>query len=236
MSRNFVAFDIETAKIDLPEFTDWRQHRPLGITCIASQTTVCDEPRVWFTQTTSGTPAARMTAEDVVAFVSYLEEQRAAGFVPLTWNGLGFDFDVLAEESGRKAACRDLARGHVDMMFHVFCEKGFPVALDKVAAGMGLAGKTKGMSGKEAPGRWAIGDHQSVIKYVSQDVRTTLAVASAAESAKGMAWITGQGKRGWMALPAGWMTVDIARKQPLPDTSWMSEPKPRSSFTAWLDG
>lgn len=177
-----------------------------------------------------------MAAEDIAAFVSYLEDQCAAGFVPLSWNGLGFDFDVLAEESGQRAACRNLALAHVDMMFHVFCEKGFPVALDKVAAGMGLPGKTKGMTGKEAPHRWSAGDHQSVIEYVSQDVRTTLAVAAAAENGKGMAWITGQGKRAWLPLPAGWMTVDVARKRPLPDTSWMSDPKPRSSFTAWLDG
>jgi hypothetical protein len=236
MSRNFVAFDIETAKVDLPEFSDWRQHRPLGITCIASQTTACDEPRIWFTKTPSGTPAARMAAKDIAAFVSYLDAQKAADFLPLTWNGLGFDFDVLAEESGRKSACRDLALGHVDMMFHVFCIKGFPVALSKVASGMGLPGKTQGMSGREAPSRWAAGDHQSVIEYVCQDVRTTLAVASAAERGKGMSWITGQGKRAWMPLPAGWMTVDVARTQTLPDTSWMSEPKPRSSYTAWLDG
>lgn len=236
MPRNFIAFDIETARIDLPEFTDWRHNRPLGITCIASQTTTCGGPRIWYSKTPSGSPAARMTAADIAGFVSYLEEQKAAGFVPLTWNGLGFDFDVLAEESGQKSACRDLALEHVDMMFHVFCEKGFPVALDKVAAGMGLPGKTKGMSGKEAPQRWALGDHQSVIEYVSQDVLTTLAVASAAEDGKGMAWITGQGKRAWMPLPAGWMTVDVALRQPLPDTSWMSEPKSRSSYTAWLDG
>ena len=36
MSRKYVAFDIETAKI-LPEnFGDLHDHRPLGITCMAT--------------------------------------------------------------------------------------------------------------------------------------------------------------------------------------------------------
>ena len=40
---------------------------------------------------------------------------------------------MLAEESGSGDPCRELALGHVDMMFHIFCEKGFPVSLEKAA-------------------------------------------------------------------------------------------------------
>ena len=32
--------------------------------------------------------------------VRYLEDQVGQGFTLLTWNGLGFDLDVLQEESG----------------------------------------------------------------------------------------------------------------------------------------
>ena len=38
MGRNYLAFDIETAKdVPGPDF-NWKRHRPLGITCIASGT------------------------------------------------------------------------------------------------------------------------------------------------------------------------------------------------------
>ncbi len=232
---NYVAFDVETAKTGDWDFSDWRRHRPLGITCIASVTTTCAQPRVWATRTSSGTYAPQMSQEDVAAFVTYLEEQADKGFVPLTWNGLSFDFDVLSEESSREADCKELAAAHVDMMFHFFCEKGFFVGLDAVAAGMGLVGKTKGMSGKLAPLYWAEGKHDAVLEYVSQDVRTTLEVALAAERGGGVSWITKKGKPSRLGLPSGWLTVEQARSLPFPDTEWMSDPVDRDSFLTWLD-
>ena len=42
--------------------------------------------------------------------VRYLEDQVAQGYTLLTWNGLGFDLDILAEESGMLPNCRRLAR------------------------------------------------------------------------------------------------------------------------------
>jgi len=63
--------------------------------------------------------------------VQHLSDMAADGFSILTWNGLGFDFDILAEESGAAASCREFALGHVDMMFHVFCSLGYPVGLEK---------------------------------------------------------------------------------------------------------
>ena len=57
---------------------------------------------------------------------------------------LGFDFDILAEESGMLDDCRRLARDHVDMMFHVVCQLGFGVSLDSAARGMAFIGKARG--------------------------------------------------------------------------------------------
>ena len=37
-----------------------------------------------------------------------------------------------------------------------------------------------------------------------------------------------------MALPKGWLTVEVAGKLPEPDTFWMSEPGSRSDFTGWM--
>ena len=40
-----------------------------------------------------------MSREEAAALVHYLEDRTKEGYTLLTWNGLGFDFDILAEES-----------------------------------------------------------------------------------------------------------------------------------------
>src|SRR5437899_2067006 len=170
MTRKYLAFDIETAAdIPGPDF-NWRPHRPIGITCAAIVASDSPDPVVWHGKTDAGAPAARMTCDEARLLVKMLVQKVAEGYTIVTWNGLGFDFDVLAEESGAREPCRELAHGHVDMMFHIFCEKGFPVSLEKAATAMGIAGKLAGLSGWQAPKLWAAGDHQKVLDYVAQDV------------------------------------------------------------------
>ena len=234
MARKYIAFDIETAKIVPGTDFNWKPHRPLGITCIASLSSESDEPRVWITRSSSGAPAPQMSRDDVAAFVQHLDDSVGDGLTPLTWNGLGFDFDILAEESGLIDRCRELVDDHVDMMFHVVCEKGFPVALKNAAAGLQLPGKLAGVEGIDAPPLWAKGKYDLVMEYVSQDVRTTLGVARESERRRSFAWTTRQGSVSTMPLPQGWLSVKTALKLPLPDTSWMSNPLSRRDFTSWL--
>ncbi len=111
-----------------------------------------------------------MNRQDAEGLVRYLCEMADAGFTILTWNGLGFDFDILAEESGAMESCKSCALGHVDMMFHIVCSLGYPVGLEKGAQGMGLAGKPEGMTGFKAPKLWAEGRYDEVLQYVTQDV------------------------------------------------------------------
>lgn len=82
------------------------------------------------------------------------------GYTLLTWNGLGFDFPVLADESGLLAECQEFARNHVDMMFYILCIRGHRLGLDTAAKGMGLPGKTEGMTGADAPKLWADGQYE----------------------------------------------------------------------------
>src|SRR5260370_14536280 len=98
----------------------------------------------------------------------------ANGYRILTWNGLGFDFDILADESGAAASCKECALGHVDMMFHVFCSLGYPVGLDKAAQGMGLPGQQPGLSGIKAPALCAQGHFKAVLEYVAHAVSTAI--------------------------------------------------------------
>ncbi len=234
MDRKYLAFDIETAKEVPGDDFNWKPHRPLGITCLASQSTDCDEPRIWFSRTEAGSPAPQMTAADVAAFVRFLVDAASDGVVPLSWNGLSFDLDILAEESGLIEPCQTLARNHVDMMFHVVCEKGFPVSLKNAASGLGVQGKLAGVEGIDAPSLWAKGKYDVVTEYVAQDVRTTLAVALKAEKQRSFAWKTRKGTTSSMPLRQGWCTVEQAARLPLPDTSWMSDPPKREDFMSWL--
>ena len=132
------------------------------------------------------------------------------------------------------ADCMELAMGHIDMMFHVYCLKGFPIGLDSVAQGMGLQGKPPGMHGALAPSLWAEGEKQKVLDYVAQDVRTTLEIMHAVEINRRLTWVARSGRYQRLPMPGGWQTVRQALDLPEPDTSWMSNPLPRERFTSWL--
>ena len=232
--KRFLAFDIETAK-DLPEgVTDILAHRPLGIVCAAATAKDLPDPIVWHGRDPAGHPAPRMSATEAAQVVSDLAGYVSQGYTLLTWNGLGFDFDILAEESGRTKECAVLAADHVDMLFHVLCSRGHLVSLQKAAEGMRLSGKKAGVSGALAPAMWAAGRHQEVIDYCVQDTRLTLQLAEASEAAHFLAWVTQRGTRGQMPLPRGWLTVRNALALPLPDTSWMSDPPKRDRFLGWI--
>lgn len=140
----------------------------------------------------------------------------------------------MAEESGMFDACKRLAWGHVDMMFHVFCELGHPVGLAAAAKGMKLPGKPQGMSGIMAPQMWADGKRKEILEYVAQDARTTLDLAMACEQQDCFRWITRKGDTRRMAMPGGWLTTAQAEKLPKPDTAWMTTPMSRQKFTGWM--
>ena len=159
MARKYLSFDIETAK-DVPG-TDfnWQPHRPLGISCAAALPSDAKQPIVWHGRQPDGSPAHQMSKTEVGQVVNQLVELVSQGYTLLTWNGLGFDLDVLAEESGSVDRCRTLAINHVDMMFHVFCDRGFPGGARQGGAGAGNSREAGGnvwVAGSQAVGREAI--------------------------------------------------------------------------------
>jgi hypothetical protein len=230
----YLAFDIETAK-ELPgDFSLWRNHRPIGICCAATFASDEETPKLWHSKISDGAPARRMNIYDACQLVDYLRGMMQQGYIVLTWNGASFDIDVLAEESGARDHCRACVHDHIDMMFHVFCLLSYPIGLEKVAQGLGLSGKTAGMSGMEAPMMWAKGEYDKVLAYVAQDVRLALQIARECERRKAFSWITQKGTRKTESLPGGWKTVREAMKLPRPDTSWMTKPMVRENFIAWM--
>ena len=130
--------------------------------------------------------------------------------------------------------CKQLARDHVDMMFHVFCQLGYPIGLGKAAEGMGVPGKSSSEAQKRAPDMWADGKYDEILEYVAQDVRVTLSIAEACEQRKEICWITRKGYPSCKPLADGWLTVMGALELPEPDTSWMDTPMLRTRFTDWL--
>ncbi len=233
MTRRYVAFDIETAKV-LPEgVSDLLAHRPLGIACAAAVFSDSGATMTWHGKA-GGQPSASMSQAEAREMVTDLGRFVRDGYTLLSWNGLSFDWNILAEESGRPDECAELALQHVDMMFHAVCQLGHFVSLAKAAEGLGLPGKTEGMSGQNAPILWAEGRHAQVLEYNVQDARLTLAVAVEAERRRELAWKTRKGTLGRMPIPKGWLNVQEAQGLALPDTSWMADPPRRERFTVWF--
>jgi len=231
----YLAFDLEIAKV-IPEGANWSRYRPFGIS-VAATLTDDGDLRLWYGGPGGEEPPwDQMSGLQVQSLIAYLEVMVEQGYTIVTWNGTGFDFDVLAEESALHEECKALALGHVDIMFHFFCENGFPLSLDRAAKGMGLPGKTEGMNGALAPVLWAEGRRQEVLDYVAQDVRVTLDVFRAIQERGYLSWISRSGNVCYWQPAAGrLLTVREAMELPLPDTSWMSNPWPRSKFTSWME-
>jgi hypothetical protein len=237
--RKALAFDLEIVK-NIPEGVEWRDIRPIGISCAAGL--LSNEPlsRLWFhkDEQTEEPLSGGMSQQYLQHLVQDLLFWMNDGYTIVTWNGLSFDFDVLAEESGMFDECKEIALNHVDMMFHFLCVKGFPVGLDAVAKGLSLGGKKAGMSGADAPNLWAsdiLSDRLKVLRYVHQDSLSTLEIYEKATQIRAINWITKKGKYSYMPLSEGFKTVKECLDFPLPDTSWMDTPLTREEFYSWTE-
>jgi hypothetical protein len=168
------------------------------------------------------------------------------GYRIVTVNGLGFDFDILAEEcesDSAAEACQRLALEHTDIGFAMFCQKGFMVGLSAMAKGLGVAGKTEGMSGALAPSMWAESreGQDKVLEYVQQDVQATADIYDALIVRQRMYWTTKRGTRSkypWRPLFSNGhiLSVREALELPEPDTSWMDNAWSREKFCGWTEG
>lgn len=234
MSRRFIAFDIETAKLLPEDAKDILQHRPLGISCAAACASDGSVVRTWSGRLPDGSVAPQLSPAEAKGLVADLQAYVAQGYTLTTWNGLHFDFNVLAEEADAWAECGSLALNHVDMMFHVVCARGHFLGLQAACQGMGLGGKTEGVSGALAPQMWAEGRFEEVLAYCARDVEVTAQLAAAGDEARALRWITQKGREASFRMPEGWLAARDAQALPEPDTSWMSSPPQRADFTSWI--
>jgi RNase_H superfamily len=234
IDRKYLAFDVETAKPQPANNYDWKSYRPLGISCAATFLSGAHEPLLWYGGANRKRPTKRMPRQEAQALVNYLEKQVECGYTIVTWNGVNFDLDVLAEESGMLEKCRNLAINHVDMMFHVLCRLGYGISLDSAAKGMNLLGKNENLTGILAPQLWAEGRRKDVLEYVAHDAEITLELAEICEAQGLLRWLTRSGRGRKLPLPNGWLPVRLAEKLPKNGTSYMWPHWSRVRFTAWL--
>jgi hypothetical protein len=229
--------------------SSWEAWRPLGISCAATLTSD-GERKTWATPVSTGGYALRMTPQDVRAMADYLWDAQQNEYPIVTWNGLQFDFDVLAEECqdiDYKHKCAQMALEHIDPMWQFFCQMGYPVGLNKVAKGLGLEGKTEGMSGALAPVYWREGPEKQefVLEYVIQDVLATAQVYQEIVNRQKVHWITSKGipsRSPWRPVMRGQrlLTCIECLDLKVPDTSWQKQDRKfktltREGFYAWTE-
>lgn len=228
MGRKYVGFDIETEAI-IPEGENLRDHRPLGITCVGFDTAEDGT-------TTIGAVGEHMMLEEIKSVVAALERYVEEGYTIATWNGLAFDFDILAEEAadpelGARIAKLATGEHHVDLMFHFLCVKGFRCGLAKACEGMEIEGKVEGMSGASAPELWATGEREKVLEYVGQDACIQRRLVEKVEADRRLYWVTAKGtlSHAVMGKPR---TPREALRIPEPDVTWMDNP-PARKWSYW---
>ena len=241
----FVAFDMEIAR-PVPDGPDILAGRP-GIACAAiaregePQADVLFDPAVSPELFDPATHA--MTSAGALRILDVLVQAASRGDRIVTWNGAGFDFRLLADETGRRAECARLARGSVDMMFQVLCERGHPLALDTALKGAGLppklgevrlrSGDVSRIDGAAAPAFWQAGEYAAVMEYCAADTMGTLALAVVCQRSRRLAWVSQKGRPNEIPLRNGWLTVEQCLALPLPDTSWMTRPMSRDGVVGW---
>ena len=220
--------------------SDWKNHRPLGITCaalMADKTQQKYTPDFWWQNPKMNKGTCQKVAHDLCE----LSER----YKIITWNGLNFDFDVLAEESGMYKECAELALNHIDLMLIVVTMRGHWLGLDKAAKGANIQGKLKNvilsdgaplndMSGGKAPGLWKAGEYKAVLDYLADDVRVTLELAQWIEKNKRIQWISDKGYEQSFKVPKLYTVKECLELSRDTIPHWVTNPIELKSMMEWI--
>jgi hypothetical protein len=232
MSR-IVSFDIEIANVfTLAPGEDLERHAPFDIS-VAAAARQDGSVRHWHARGATGKPTGILDARLAREVLEYLRGEQRAGARVCAWNGLSFDLRWLGHVAQDLPLATEVALELYDPMFQFAAMKGFPIGLAAVAEGMGIT-QRKLMSAERAPVEWQAGNHQLVLDYVAGDCTLTNQVVAAIEKAGGVKWRTKRGTLSSESMARLRQVKDVMRDPP-PDQSWMSEPKPISNYWAWMN-
>ena len=149
------------------------------------------------------------------------------------WNGLSFDLKWIGHQAEDIPFAARIALKSFDPMFQFFNQAGFPVALGKVAEGMGIS-QEKLMDGADAPRQWRAGKHQEVMDYCLGDCQMTNLIICAIQKAKQVRWVTARGSISSKPMPR-LKSVEEVIRDPEPDQSWMDTPMAKENFYKWIE-
>lgn len=193
-----------------------------------------------------------METDEVDELVIYLRDSVKEGDKILTWNGLQFDFKVLARYTSMPEIVVDIALNHhIDMMFEVFCRKGFMLGLDAACVGQSVEGKGD-IHGDLAPHLWQDNPQGLIdagrpdlaeidpdrrrkmcLEYVVSDTKISAILFEELMKKKRLNWTAKSGRANWVTYTG--LSVKECLALPTPDTSWMSNPFHRSDFHRWTE-
>lgn len=223
--------------------SNWKNHRPLGITCaalMAEPDNIDNNPLAfWYYPNKLNQQQSKKIVTDLITMTDTFD------YKIVTWNGLNFDFDVLAEESGMYEECAELALNHIDLMLITVTLRGHFLGLDKAAKGANIQGKLKqvklkdgtpleNMSGGKAPGLWKAGEYQAVLDYLAEDVRVTLELAQWIEQNKMIRWTSYRGYEQFFHVPKLYTVRECLELSRNTIPEWVTNPIELKSMMEWI--
>lgn len=227
-----LSFDIEISDVfELGKNEDMEKYAPFHIS-VAATAIHNGELLLWYSKDTDGTPALNLTQQRARELLEYLKQRQDQGFMLCAWNGLSFDLKWIGHQANDMKLAAQIALKSYDPMFQFFNQKGFPVGLANVAAGMGI-GQEKLMDGADAPKEWRAGNYDRVMKYVAGDCQMTNLIVSAIQDAKEVRWLTSKGSIKTEPMER-LKPVEEVIDDPAPDQSWMDTPLPKIKFYQWV--
>ena len=184
-----------------------------------------------------------MSKETGKKLVNKMMDLMKLGYVPFTWNGASFDFPLLGYYTGMIEECGEIALNHYDAMLYIVFNKGYFLGLDAALIGAGLETKRHsvtlndgseliGFSGAQAPEYWRNKEFSAVKYYLDGDVIQPLRLFDVIMLNGGVRWTSKSGKP--MFVKQSHTLVKDLFKLPVPNTSWMENPKPRKDFVSWI--
>ncbi len=228
---NLLSFDIEIADVfDLRPGEDIETYAPFHIS-VAATAIYGGEERLWYSQDPDERPALTLTQERARELLAYLEAMQNAETMLCAWNGLSFDLKWIGYQADDMRRAARIALGIYDPMFQFFNQKGFPVGLASVGAGMGI-GQVKLMASADAPKEWRAGHFERVMDYVLGDCQMTNQIVRAIQERGEVRWQNRKGLLSAEPMPRLY-TVEEVIEHPEPDQSWMDRPIPKANFYRW---
>lgn len=241
--RDFVAWDLEIANTNIPKDFSGNlfEYSPLYISCGAIAYRDREDGSIK-NQFWQGDP--HMTKETALDMLQVMKEFVDEGRTLLSFNGAQFDFKVLAQITGKRNLCAQLALNHYDIMYDVFLHKGYFVGLDSVLKfhDMGKVHKVTlsdgkvlpNMDGSKAPELWKEGEKEAVLEYLRGDVDGLLKVAEVIEERNKIEWYSRKGN--YIKVPTEMLLVkDGLEEIKEPNNSWMEDPVTREDTLEWME-